>query len=503
MRVAATLLSLLVAEAALACSSLPLHVHEGAGGPLAFETTQVSFPHVRTTLAAIEQYRVADRGIDDWPSQVLHVRKGPGPGEVTLLTTPACSPEVSFADGAVFSRDLHVATNGRAGAAGTLADPFANIQQAAGVAGPGDRIVVHEGAYPGGEFIDSLQGTEAQPILITGAPGEATPVIGSPAVSQALHFVNPAWVILQDIIVDGPTGNGINIDDGGDYSTPAHHVVVRRVTIRDIGTGGNQDCLKLSGLDDFLVEDSSFLRCGGGGSAIDMVGCHAGIIRSNELRDLGATGIQGKGGTADVVIRGNLFVNAGDRAMNLGGSTGLAFFRPIDAPHEAARLVAISNVVVGSQAPTAYVGCDACVVGNNTFYLPERWVTRILQETTDPRFVQCRDGLFINNIVVFDQATLRTFVNVGGNTMDQTFVFSNNLWFARDDPGFGGPNLPTPPIDPVVQQDPLLADPAAEDFHLLPMSPAAGAGICYPQIGPDRDDLCYLDPPAIGAHVAP
>ncbi len=35
----------------------------------------------------------------------------------------------------------------------------------------------------------------------------------------------------------------------------------RNLAIRDIGTGGNNDCLKLSGANDFWVLDSEFSNC--------------------------------------------------------------------------------------------------------------------------------------------------------------------------------------------------------------------------------------------------
>ena len=492
------------AGAGAACPLLDLHVSTGMSMPPVFTTSAgVSFPHQRLPAAPSEVYRVGDVSGRDAASLTLHAIKGPGPTEVTLIVEQLCAPATSFADTGTSLRELHIASTGSASGDGTPGNPFDMLERAAPFARPGDRLLIHEGSYPGSSFLADLVGTAANPIWITGVPGEAPPVLGSTGVAEGIHLTNPAYVVLQDLVVEGPTGNGINIDDGGDYTTPAHHVVVRRVTIRDIGTGGNQDCLKLSGLDDFLVLECDIQRCGSGGSGVDMVGCHAGLIEANSFRDTGSNAIQAKGGSAEVLIRGNLMVDAGARAMNLGGSTGLPFFRPLDADAEARRIQALSNVVIGSDAPTAYVGCDACLVANNTFYLPTRWVTRILQETTDPRFVQCRDGRFINNIVVFDSASLSTFVNVGPNTLPDTFVFSNNLWFSRDDPGFSGPSLPVVETDPVIQQDPLLGDAPGGDFHLAPASPAAAAGVCLPELLYDRDAVCYADPPTLGAYELP
>lgn len=496
---------LLLPGTALACPTLPLHVAPAGGRPVFAAPVDVAFPHVRAPTAAVEQYRAGDPGGADWPALDLRVLKGPGPDEVTLLATPPCAPAAAAFDaGAVWLREIHVSVTGSAAGDGSPAAPFATIAQAARIAGPGDHIVVHEGRYPGSSFVTDLQGTAAQPILIGAAPGEMPPILGSTSVAEALHFTDPAWLVLQDLVVEGPTGNGINVDDGGDYTTPAHHVIFRRITIRDVGTGGNQDCLKLSGLDDFLVDGADIRRCGTGGSGIDMVGCHRGLIAASTFRNAGANAIQGKGATSEIVIHGNLMVDCGPRAMNLGGSTGLPFFRPLGATYEARDLRAIANVVVGSDTPVAYVGCDACLAANNTFWLPRRWFARILQETTDPAFVPCRDGRFVNNVVVFDRAQVSAEnVNVGPDTAAGTFSFVTNLWFARDDPSWPGPNLPVSEIGGIVGRDPRLVNPASEDFHLAAASPARDAGTCIPEIVRDRDGLCFRDPPTIGAHAAP
>ncbi|MBK9982773.1 MAG: hypothetical protein IPP15_10175 [Saprospiraceae bacterium] len=67
-----------------------------------------------------------------------------------------------------------------------------------------------------------------------------------------------------------------------------------------------------------------------------------------------------------------------------------SFFRPIDAPYETSDLKVYSNIFIGSQAAVAFVGCINTEVVNNTIYLPEKWVMRILQETVDEdRFPPC------------------------------------------------------------------------------------------------------------------
>jgi hypothetical protein len=395
-------------------------------------------------------------------------------------------------------------TTGSASGNGSLADPFGMPHQAAAAAQAGDLILIHEGRYSGSNYITGLQGTADNPIVISGVSGEGPAVLAD--AGEPLHLINPRYVVLQDFTVENATSNGINIDDGGDYTTPAQHVVLRRLTVRLVGPAGNHDCIKLSGVDDFFVFDCEIRECSPddiSGSGIDMVGCHDGWIEGNHFEDMGANAVQTKGGSANVIIQGNTMVDAGQRALNLGGSTGPAYFRPLGADYEARNIQALSNIVIRSWAPVAYVGCDGCLAANNTLYMPEHWVIRILQESVTG-FIPCRDGRFINNIVVFNTSDINVFVNIGPNTAPETFTFSNNLWFCLDDPDFSGPHgLPVPETAPVIQLDPLLENPASMDFHIPATGPAAGAGICLPELNYDFDGQCFYDPPAIGALEAP
>jgi hypothetical protein len=95
--------------------------------------------------------------------------------------------------------------------------------------------------------------------------------------------------------------------------------------------------------------------------------------------------VQCKGGSEDIEMRRNRFTNAGERSVNMGGSTGAEFFRPplsTTAPNfEARNIRAIANVFTGSTSPIAFVGCVDCLALNDTIVNPTRWILRILQET--------------------------------------------------------------------------------------------------------------------------
>jgi hypothetical protein len=267
--------------------------------------------------------------------------------------------------------------------------------------------------------------------------------------------------------VRGQSGNGINIDDGGTYDTPSQHLVLESLHVSKIGPTGNNDGIKLSGVVDFVIRDCTI--DGWAGQAIDMVGCHRGLVEG--CRFLGregfsqATGPQTKGGSSQIVIRRCLFIDAGQRAVNLGGSTGMAYFRPPGARYEARDITVEGCVFSGSQAPIAFVGVDGATVRYNTIYHPSRWVMRILQETNEPGFPPSRNGRFEHNLIVFRAAETAGIVNIGPNTDAGSFRFANNLWYCEDRPQASRPPLPSQETDSVYGIDPQLEDPRGNQFR--------------------------------------
>ncbi len=405
--------------------------------------------------------------------------------------------------------EIHVAEDGDdVEGDGSAEAPYGTIARALEEVAPGTAIRIHAGTYPARVSVDGLAGTAENPIWIGGAEGEVRPVIEN--VSEGLHLSRVRYLVVHDLEVRNTTDNGINCDDGGDYADPdaTRYVIFRDLSIHHIGGTGNQDCLKLSGVDDYFVLDSEFAFCGGGlsGSGVDHVGCHDGLLAGNYFHDNYVNAVQCKGGSEDIEIRANLMVNAGQRAINMGGSTDLIYFRPplstTEANYEARRIHAVANVIRGAVTPLAFVGCVECTAAHNTLVDPNNWLLRILQETTssgDYEFLPCSDNTVVNNLFYFDWSDLSTHINIGPNTNPDSFTFSNNLWYAHDDPAHSQPNLPMPETDGVVGQDPLLFAPSVGNYHLRDSSPAIGAGTTAAGITNDYDNQRYNQPPSIGA----
>ena len=311
---------------------------------------------------------------------------------------------------------------------------YSSLSSAAAVALPGDTLLFHSGTYSGGGYIQNLKGTESNWITILAYENQSVIVQGG---STAWQFSDPEYLKIQGFIFENQTSNGVNIDDGGTFETPAENIVISDCIFRNINASGNNDLLKLSGVDNFEIKNCRFENGSPGGSGADMVGCHNGIFSQNHFENAGINAIQSKGGSQYITIERNFFKNCGDRTLNLGGSTSLQYFRPLNAEFEAADINVFSNIFISSEAPIAYVGSVRENVVNNTFYLPEKWVVRILQETVDPdRFAECGDNKFANNIIYLGNISTET--NIGPNTRPSTFLYENNFWYNYQNTSWSG-----------------------------------------------------------------
>jgi len=316
----------------------------------------------------------------------------------------------------------------KASGAETVVKDSQQLQAAIRAAKPGSVILLGPGEYRGGIYIQGISGTRLAPIVIKGQNASNRPLFSGGG-GQAFHLSDCNHVVLADLVVKGFASNGINIDDGGTFETPSTYITLLNVSIFETGPTGNHDALKMSGVDHFVVRRCRFE--GWGGSGIDMVGCHEGVV--TECVFVGrkgfsqSNGVQMKGASSSVLVERCLFRDAGRRSINCGGSTGLAYFRPKVGDFEARDITIAGNRFVGSMAPVAWVTGDGGHVHHNTILFPDKWVLRILQETRDERFGACHDGVFEENVIVYD-SRVSVFVNVGPQTAPGTFTFRRNAW---------------------------------------------------------------------------
>lgn len=316
---------------------------------------------------------------------------------------------------------------------------------------PGDTISVLPGFYDGGHFRAGLTD-----VVIRRQPGSTGEAVFRGGVN-GIQLSDATRVTLEGLTFEAQTGNGLNFDDGGTFTTPSTDLTLRDLTVREMAATGNNDGIKLSGVTGFLIDRVRVFNWGARGSAIDPVGSHHGVIqnshfRSDTLTDNGSV-VRPKGGSKAIVARGNLIelpTGAG-RALQAGGSTGTQFFRFIDGDsgYEADEITFVGNRVVGGGSAMNWVNTDGGVARYNDFRQPSRWAMRILNENRGLPIVDTRNGVFADNYVEYDGDAWSRAVNVGAETDAASFTFARNRWRNVADPTPAGstPSLPAAEID--------------------------------------------------------
>jgi len=87
---------------------------------------------------------------------------------------------------------------------------------------PGTKLLLEPGVYSGGVDLRDVKGTREKRIVIRGEDPANQPLFSGGR--QAIHLANCSYVTLSNMKAKGFPTNGINIDDGGSFETPAHHI---------------------------------------------------------------------------------------------------------------------------------------------------------------------------------------------------------------------------------------------------------------------------------------
>ena len=312
----------------------------------------------------------------------------------------------------------------------------------------GTTLKIGPGEYPGGHEVRGITNLTVEALDAKQPPHFKDG-------GNAWHFAGCAGLTVRNLRVSGQTGNGLNIDDGGNAGG-AKNITLERIEVSDVGPRGNRDGLKCSGLDDLTIRDCTIT--GWGGQGIDCVGCHRVLItgcRFTGKEGFTATaGIQLKGGSSEATVEKCHFNNGGERPVNVGGSTNLEYIRPLGAKYEAAKIIVRDNVMEGSSCAAAFVGVDGAEFTGNTVLYPGKWIFRILRENQEPDFAPSRNVLVRDNRIVFRRAQVQVDVNISPGTAPETFRFEKNRWFAEDRVQASKPKLPAEEKDGVYGIDP-------------------------------------------------
>lgn len=294
------------------------------------------------------------------------------------------------------------------------------------------------GEYPGGWRVEGV----ARLVIEAADPARPPHFRGG---AHAWHFSRCEGLVVRDLRISGQSGNGLNVDDGGRRESPVGGVRLERLEVSDVGPVGNHDGIKCSGLKDLTL--SGCVIRGWGGQAVDFVGVSRALVTGCVFQGkpgFSATaGVQLKGGSCDIVVEKCRFLEAGQRPLNVGGSTGADYFRPPSAKHEAARIIVRDCEIFGGDCAAAFVGVDGATFERNRVSFPRRWTLRFLRENASEGFALCRDVVIRDNEFLRRRGELRSDFNVGAGVETATVRFSANRW--KDE---GRPDAPEPAWPP-------------------------------------------------------
>ncbi len=334
---------------------------------------------------------------------------------------------------------------------------------------PGASVEIQPGTYNGGFSLIRIQGRPDQPIVIAGADAQNPPVFTG--AGEGLKVSSSSYIKFKNIVFRGFAVNGINIDDGGVIGQPSHHILLESLRIENIGPKGNHDALKMAGVNHFIIRRLQIE--GWGGSGVDLVGCRNGVIENSRFLHRegyrAGNGIQIKGGSRSILVQNNLFVNSGSRIVQIGGLTGLKYFRPAVQNYEAKDVIVAGNTFVGGESQIAWVTAQDSHVHHNLFYMPGRHLGRILQESDDKQFFPCQSGLFEKNVIVVDERVRRLF-SIGKDTRPESFMLRGNVWNGLRSEVVA--SLPSAEIGGFYGLDPVLRRTKTGQFGTASRNPA-------------------------------
>ena len=101
----------------------------------------------------------------------------------------------------------------------------ASLRAALRAAAAGTTLRIAPGQYQPGIYISDLAGNLQAPVIIEGADAKAPPCFEGG--TTAWQLSDCQHLTLRNLVIRGESANGINIDDGGDYQSPSHHILSR------------------------------------------------------------------------------------------------------------------------------------------------------------------------------------------------------------------------------------------------------------------------------------
>ena len=142
--------------------------------------------------------------------------------------------------------------------------------------------------------------------------------------------------------VNGLTLRGVRLDDGGDvfHCERCKRVRLDHVTLRGDGA---HETIKINQSSDVTVADSDV--SGAGDNNFDAVAVRRIKLLRNHFHDAGDWCAYAKGGSTEVIVRGNLFSECGTGGFTAGQGTGMQFMASPFTHYEASSVLIEGNSV--------------------------------------------------------------------------------------------------------------------------------------------------------------
>lgn len=225
----------------------------------------------------------------------------------------------------------------------------------------GFRINLVAGTYPESSvptYWESRRGTVTAPVIVRAADGPGT------ARLPAINVFNCRRLYLE----------GLDISAGGGdvaHFEACTHVLLRDCTIRGLGTIATydvpQETLKANQCRFMYVE-----RCdisGAWDNAVDFVAVQGGHVVASRIHRAGDWAMYAKGGSANLVVAGNEFFDAGTGGFTAGQGTGFEFMVAPWLTYEAEAITFRNNLVRDVEGAAFGVnGGRDIVIANNVAY---------------------------------------------------------------------------------------------------------------------------------------
>jgi hypothetical protein len=302
-----------------------------------------------------------------------------------------------------------------------------------------------------------------------------------------------------------------------------HHVHVADTVIHDLAWGPgaaikiNRNNTVDAGVGTICLENNDVSEAINN-AIIDGVGVAGAVVVGNDIHDnaVGSHGIFFKGGSADVLIEGNVVRGIrGNAALQLGGSTGAAFWNPAYPEWEGVNQIARNNVITDFDDSAVEIrGVNGASVYNNTIVTQSSFaIFRLQVGNTASGGASGNDNIHISsNLVIGTGGDPQYARNDGGAA---AVVFGPQLWAGSfHNSGTATPGVPTFPqpgdvvvgagaLSTVVGSPTTAGITGRKDvigrYTPVPGSPALGVAERLPGVAADMVGVPRSEAPTMGA----